>query len=720
MRAHLDHFRLTRILGLGLALGTLGAGCAIDAEQDESFQTESRNGYGATGLSCGGFPRVAVDTAEGTCLGLVAASEDSQFKPRVLLELPQRPGEFLVTDLNEGWGPGKGRLWYLDGRNPDDVQLRPILGGLTLPHQLVLGPGGLIYLGEDHRISAFPTDAIATDGSFDESAIEVVLDQLPAMDVETPDGTVRNSMHPISHFVFDGAGNLFVNVGAYTDHCSDYVGRECNEADISVGQSTDPHDWGGVIRRYDRTGDYSFSMGYEVVAMGLRNSMGMVFTPAGDLLQAENGRDFEDGGRPFEELNVVPRAELYGEASPKHYGWPYCYDAYETSDEWVGYGGFRCSPDNPAYRPPHLLLPPHGAPLGLSYYRGSLFPELDGQLIVPLHGYRPAGQRILAFEVGSNGLPLRTESAAYLENPTEGSTSAEVPYPVSEHGHFAAPATNLVAAWFAVDGFRPKGAPVAPYVATDGSIWVADDKNGAILRFDRAEGSLPPLQRENLYPAYRRLLDQDDDIRAKYDAVVEDVLQSSQCSGCHDDFALEGDTSRYPELRYLLTLGSWIAPGQPNASALYTKLTPVGEASMPPLDRPWDSEDQGFAAAEKVRLFIASLPKLLPGINDGWVGGQCTPGYDSDCPFDGGTCTEGGACTKSCTKAQPFCPDRDGMTGTFCVDVDPSAGEVGSCVVTCDPQAPECLPGQQCLPMTRFGRTSPERHVCLDEASIAP
>lgn len=706
--------RLTRILGIGLALSAVGAGCAVDAEQDESFQSETRNGYGSTGVSCGGFPRVAVDTAEGTCLGLVAASGDSQFKPRVLLELPGRPGEFLVSDLNKGWAPGKGRIWYLDGRDPEAVSLRPILGGLTVPHQLVEGPGGWIYFGEDQRISAFPVDAVASDGTLDESRVEVVLDQLPAMDVQTSEGTTRNSMHPISHFAFDEAGHMFVNIGAFTDHCAEYVGRECHEADISIGESADPHDWGGVIRRYDRTGDHSFSSEYEVVAMGLRNSMGLVFTPSGDMLQVENGRDFEDGGRPFEELNVIPREELYGEAPAKHYGWPYCYDAYETSDEWVGYEGFRCSPDNPDYRPPHLLLPPHGAPLGMAYYRGDLFPDLDGQLIVPLHGYRPAGQRVLAFEVGEDGLPLRAESASYLQNPTEGSASVEMPYPVSEHGLFAAPATHLVEAWFKVDGFRPKGAPVAPYVASDGSIWIADDKNAAILRFDRAEGSLPPLQRENLYPAYRRLLDQDDDIRTKYEAVVEQVLRSNQCSGCHDDFALEGDTSRYPELRYLLTLGSWIAPGDPESSALYTKLTPVGEASMPPLDRPWDNQAQGEAAAETVRAFIAALPKLSPGLNDGWIGGQCTPGFDSDCPFDGGTCTDGGSCTTACTIERPFCPDRDGMAATFCVDLDPGAGEVGGCVVTCDPQAPQCLEGQQCVPMTRFGRTSPERHVCMN------
>jgi hypothetical protein len=220
------------------------------------------------------------------------------------------------------------------------------------------------------------------------------------------------------------------------------------------------------------------------------------------------------------------------------------------------------------------------------------------------------------------------------------------------------------------------------------------------------------LQKENLYPAYRRYLDQHPEVQALYDDVVDGVLRSEQCSGCHDDFHLAGDASRYPELRYLLTLGSWIAPGEPEQSALYTKITPVGSASMPPIDRPWDDVAQGQAAADRVHAFISALPVLEPGLNDGWIGGQCTPGYDSDCPYEGGTCTEGGFCTKACTEASPYCPDRDGMAQTFCVDL---GGGAGGCVAKCDPNAPTCLPGQTCEPRVRFGQSAPSSYVCVSD-----
>jgi glucose/arabinose dehydrogenase len=696
----------TRVGAFCAVLALLGCDPA-DSEPDRPARDDAdgkADGYGPTGFSCGDFPRVAVDTAGGLCAGLVAQSDDALFKPRVFLELPGRNGEFIVSDLGN-WQPEKGRLWYLDSRDPEHVVLEPILGGLTVPHQVIVGPGDLVYFGEDTRIAAFPLDAIGSDGSLDEGRIEVVIDGLPPMDV---DGE-RNSMHPVTHFVFDADGDLFVNVGAFTDHCDSFVGRRCQEADVRLGrQSDNPKDWGAVLRRYDRVGDHEFDPDFEIVAFGLRNSMGLLFTPQGDLLQAENGRDFPESDRPFEELNLIPKAELDGDEPPHHYGWPYCYDAYETSDEWRGFDGFDCSPDNEEYRPPHILLPPHGAPLGLTYYDGDRFEELKGQLIVPLHGFRAAGQRILTYEVGDDGTPIRSEDAFYLENPTDGGTSAERPFPVSEHGTFSAVGTYIVNAWFAVDGFRPKGAPVAPYVASDGSIWVADDKNKSLLRFDRAEGELPPLRRENLYPAYRRLIERDDEVRAQYEALVE-VLHSRQCEGCHDDFVLSGDESRFPELRYLLALGTWITPGKPDDSALFNKLTPVGQAAMPPIGREWETQQDGVDAVATVGDFIESLPELSPELNDGWIGGQCTPGFDVDCPFEGGTCLEGGSCTLTCTIDSPFCPDRDGMVGTFCVDLGDGTG---GCVATCDPDAPDCLPGQSCVPEPRFGRTSPVRHVC--------
>jgi glucose/arabinose dehydrogenase len=83
-----------------------------------------------------------------------------------------------------------------------------------------------------------------------------------------------------------------------------------------------------------------------------------------------------------------------------------------------------------------------------------MFPELSGRLLVSLHGYRPTGSRILAIELDANGAPKP-----------------------------GAKPRDLTPGWGAVKGKRPAGAPVGMAVASDGAIWVADDRNGAILRF---------------------------------------------------------------------------------------------------------------------------------------------------------------------------------------------------------------------------------------------
>ncbi|MEM6957716.1 MAG: PQQ-dependent sugar dehydrogenase [Myxococcota bacterium] len=702
-------WNLSTPVSLCALAASLLAGCAgdsdpFDAREDlPPLPSGKADDYRSVGESCGNFDRVPIDTADYICASLVASSDERLFKPRAMVELPGRPSEFLVTDL-AGWRPDRGQIWYLDART-EEAELRPVLEGLGLPHQIIEGPGEQIYFGEDTRIRSFPPDAVGEDGSIDESAITTVIDGLPPMD---RDG-MRNSGHPISHFVFDAESNLYVNVGAYSDHCATFAGELCREGD--GGPTDDPEGWGGVIRRYDFIGDVDdlvWRGRHRVVAFGLRNSMGLAFATNGDLLQVENGRDFDEPGRPFEELNVIPRAELNGEAPPKHYGWPYCYDFYETSEEWADYADFPCSAANTAYRPPHILLPPHGAPLGLTYYSGEMFPELEGRLIVPLHGYRPAGQRIVVFDVDPDGLPIRSEGAEYLVNPSGAGVSEPRLYPTEEGLTMAAHGEYLIEGWYEVDGTRPKGAPVAPYIASDGSIWVADDKNRSIFRLSRADRSLPPVQRFDRYPAYEQLLDEEPALVELYDDMLNGLLLSPQCEGCHDNFRLPGDESTYPELRYLLSLGTWIEPGRPDESLLYTKLTPPRFSTMPPDDRPWPTEEAGLAAINTAFNFIGALPDLEPLFNDGWIGGECEA--DADCGFEGGECLlEGGLsfCTVPCSLERPFCPDRAGNATTFCV----AGGESGTCVAQCDPDAPRCLEGQRCVQESRYGRDD-LRYVC--------
>lgn len=574
-----------------------------------------RSGYALNpdDTSCGGYPLLRVETMPGSCIGLVKHLDANSFQPRVIVEVPGKAGEFLVSDF-AGWDPKDGKIWLLQaGKTAKDVVMTPVIKGLSVPHQITIGPENHIFFGEDHRIRAFPISALKGNQEIAASAIINVLTGLPGMF----NGDQKNSMHPLKHFAFDSKFNLYVNVGAYTDHCSDFLGKACHESDISFGTTGSPdiREHGAVIRKYSFKGSLKagWDPKYQIVAQGLRNSMGMLFNGKGDLIQVENGRDFPESSRPYEELNVIPAAELNSPAAvPSHYGWPYCYNYNETSDEWRSFS-FSCDPlVNKTYRPPHIFLPPHSAPLGIIRYTGSMFPNLRNKILVPLHGYRSAGHRILAFKTDlATELPSRLGNGSFKDDDMSGGTTAfERAYPDQPP---ASTGEEVVSGWYDAPGYRPRGAPVGITQASDGSIWIADDKAHAILRLAqpvREMQPMPPAPRPNLALAYTQLSAERPDFRRAYDAMVKKVIKTPQCEGCHDNYTNTGDTGTdgLHHMRYILAMGNWAVPGDIKASTLFTKMDPPGKSAMPPIDKPYPNVQAATEALETVRAFILSMP----------------------------------------------------------------------------------------------------------------
>ena len=403
------------IAGLALAL------CAAAAQA----QTLPQWGYARDGRTCDGYPRAPIQTMKGLCAGLVVApppaglapSKRTIRMPRTLLPLAN--GDWLVADLGT-WDPGRGSIWRLTPRPSGQPALKRLLTKLDLPHTLAVGPDGKVYLGEMSRISRFDPDAADP-----QAALAPVVTGLP-------DNRLHENRHPLSAFIFDADGSLLVNVGAPSDQCPPKPGQaRCAEAERHA-----------ALWRFAAEGPGKWAAEPTVFARGLRNSLALVRTRAGTILQAENSIDVTDPAWPPEELNVI--------RAGANYGWPYCMGANQPAPAWKA-KKVSCAP----YRKPDLLLPPHGAPLDLVEYRGAMFPELQGRLVVSLHGYRPAGSRLLAYELDAAGLPKATQPL------------------------------DLTPGWRAVKGRRPTGAPVGMAVAADGAIWVADDRNGAILRLAR-------------------------------------------------------------------------------------------------------------------------------------------------------------------------------------------------------------------------------------------
>jgi glucose/arabinose dehydrogenase len=192
----------------------------------------------------------------------------------------------------------------------------------------------------------------------------------------------------------------------------------------------------GQIRRINLDGS-----GAEVVALGVRNSVGFDWNPeTKQLYFTDNGRDWMSEDVPEDELNRVTKA---GE----DFGAPYCYQG-NIPDPEFGWG-HSCS----EFVPPVGLMGPHAASLGMRFYTGNMFPKsYKNAIIVARHGSwnrsRKFGGDVVVVKLDKDGKVKSIEPliTGFLDNNSY------------------------------------LGRPVDVLQMKDGSVLVSDDWNGAVYR----------------------------------------------------------------------------------------------------------------------------------------------------------------------------------------------------------------------------------------------
>lgn len=381
-------------------------------------------GDAAAAEVCGGLPRLDVTTPAGFCMGVIA---DKLNYPRGILPLPN--GDLVVTEMG-GWVAGHGAV-SLFKRTGDSYVQTVLFKGLNRPHSVQMGPDGLVYIGEVGRIFRFALrDPAGT-------AVDVIggksaLPPLPG-----------RGLHSLTSMLFDAERNLIVSVGSSSDHCegaenaAPAANQPCAEGEGKEGIA--------LLRKYVMRWPDGGVVSWDVHVRGLRNSVAMAVHPVtGALWQADNGRDAMQAAIPtLKNDNELPHDELNLVEKGAHYGWPYCYDSNVASPE---YPATHCA----TYRAPTRLLPPHAAPLGMLFYTGKAFPpQYQHSLIMGLHGYRQHGHRIVALMPDKAGAPLGKM-------------------------------VDLVSGWRT--GAHSTGAPVDVRQGADGFLYIADDRNGKLLR----------------------------------------------------------------------------------------------------------------------------------------------------------------------------------------------------------------------------------------------
>ncbi|MGL3111272.1 PQQ-dependent sugar dehydrogenase [Bradyrhizobium sp. BR 1432] len=586
-----------------------------------SSELVRRGGYAIGTDVCGSgdlaFPRIQIDMKAGFCAGLVASEDDRLKFPRAIIQVPGRD-LFVVADMG-GWGHADGRLLLLDPHAPPGQRLKELLTGVEYPFGLVIGPDRKLYASTAETIFRFDPLADNPRGT-----VETIIRRMPGRRISLPDGTrLDESAHPLKQFVFDRNGRLFVNIGSHSDDCITPapITKPCAAAEgasamASIWLYTPPA--GGVFPALKPNDP---DPPHTVYARGLRNSMALALHPnfpdtGYAFLQGENGRDLPDILKPNEEINAIEQG--------RHYGWPYCYDASTPSPEFRGVlqsGIYKslCTA-NALYKPPLSLMPPHGAPLAMLYYHyhGTKFPELEGKLLVGLHGYRPTGSRVLIYDVDDHGFPKPVPAPVHYHVSCAADPTRSF---LTDAGEVAAaPFEELISGWHRVNGARPQGAPVGMTVAEDGAIWLVEDKNKTVIRIDRATGDAPaPLPCDMRSQAMIDQLaafvvrDAQNSVRL---TTLRKGLVEKHCVGCHSDFGLKPGQSDADKdgavLRFMLSQDGWIYPGDPDAGKLRTRLRGLGaEKLMPPGGEGLPKSEPGYRRLlDTADLLVA---KMVPG-----------------------------------------------------------------------------------------------------------
>jgi len=227
------------------------------------------------------------------------------------------------------------KVWAIYDKDGKRIQ-KPIATGLYRPNGLAFHAGTL-YIAELAKISKLER---IEDNLDEPPEPALVYDDLPK---DEANGW---------KFIAVGPDNkLYVPVGQPCNNCV-------------------PDDAHGQIRRMNLDGS-----GVEVVARGVRNTLGFDWNPATrELYFTDNGRDWLSEDLPHDEINRVTK-------TGQHFGAPYCWQGGIPDPEF-GWG-HSCG----EFVPPVALMGPHAAPLGMRFYGGMMFPaDYRGAIFVARHG----------------------------------------------------------------------------------------------------------------------------------------------------------------------------------------------------------------------------------------------------------------------------------------------------------------------------------------------
>lgn len=335
----------------------------------------------------------------------------------------------MAVGRNKGtvWiGTRKSKVWAATDRDMDSVadtveEFSPSVK-FDIPNGVCYSPDGFLFVAERNRVMMFPAAEYFMEGP-DTVAIPIVAQgQLIPSEEESYNHTTRVCAIGPDNKLYISLGQPFNVTPANKVKLYEEVGI------------------GGIIRM-NRDGS-----GREVIATGIRNSVGHAFNPNdGSLWFTDNQVDGMGDETPPGELNRMP-------AVGKWFGHPYYGGGNVRTNEYKDLEIPKSMAER--YVPPQVEMKAHAADLGMMFYSGSMFPDkYKGAIFSAQHGSwnatTPRGAQVMVTYLDKKGNAASTEAFA--------------------------------TGWLQPNGVY-SGRPVDVQQYVDGSILVSDDKAGAIYR----------------------------------------------------------------------------------------------------------------------------------------------------------------------------------------------------------------------------------------------
>lgn len=403
----------------GLLLGTALAGPLAAQDNLDKLTNMQRTDATFTEIAQEGDQAEAlseivqyIDVPDGFEVSLYAVVPDA----RSMAVAPQGTVTFV--------GTRKDKVWSVVDRDRDRVadQVKDFAPSITfdIPNGPCFSRDGFLYIAERNRVLVFPAAEFFFEGPDPAVGIVVPQGELVPAEEESFNHTAR-----VCRVGPDG--KLYISLG-----------QPYNVQPVEKLELYDQLGIGGIIR-INTDGS-----GREVYTRGVRNSVGHDFNPAnGDLWWTDNQVDGMGDDIPPGELNRQT-------AAGQHFGFPWTNGRVEIPEYKA-----VARPEGVEFIEPQVEMQAHAADLGMSFYRGTSFPEkYHGGIFSAQHGSWnrtvPVGARVMFTALDENGDAAGTEVFA------DG--------------------------WLNEETGEYRGRPMDIAFLPDGSMLVSDDFAGAIWR----------------------------------------------------------------------------------------------------------------------------------------------------------------------------------------------------------------------------------------------